>query len=292
MAPHKIATCFYEAGILRNKQLFLILVKLTGTARSLQAGIYNIEKRLNTLQLIHVLSEGKVLLNKITIPEGLTAQAIISKFHNELGIDSLELYKVIFDSSFCVKKNIKAKNLEGYLFPDTYYFATNVSPRQIVETMLKRFNTIIQDSIAYNGNNFNMSLHEVITLASIIEGEVMQDSERQIVSGIYHNRLNIRMYLESCPTIQYIIPDGPRRLLSRDLKIKSPYNTYHNFGLPPGPVNNPGRKSIEAALHPVETNFLFLVAKGDGSHIFSTNLSGHLKAKRKFDNLRRHYHRN
>ena len=136
-----------------------------------------------------------------------------------------------------------------------------------------------------------LSILEVITLASIIEGEAIYDSERSIISAVYHNRLKKGMKLQADPTIQYIIDDGPRRLLKDDLKIKSNYNTYLYKGLPPGPINNPGRESIIAALYPSVNEYLYFVAKGDGYHTFTKNEKDHNEAKRKFQEVRRRVNR-
>ena len=133
----------------------------------------------------------------------------------------------------------------------------------------------------------NLSKHQVLTLASIIEGEAIYDSERAKISAVYHNRLNIGMKLQADPTIQYIIPDSPRRLLNKDLKIRSPYNTYLNWGLPPGPINSPGKSSMLAALYPEKNDFLYFVATGDGYHTFTTNEKDHNKAKKKLQKLRK-----
>ena len=134
-----------------------------------------------------------------------------------------------------------------------------------------------------------MTVSEVITLASIIEGEVVQDVERPTVSSVYHNRLNIDMRLQADPTIQYILTDGPRRLLRKDLFIESPYNTYRHSGLPPGPIGNPGYPSIKAALWPADTEFIYFVATGDGYHTFSRTLEEHNTAKQKLQKLRQEY---
>ena len=133
----------------------------------------------------------------------------------------------------------------------------------------------------------NMTKHQIITLASIIEGEAIFNSERSKISAVYHNRLSIDMKLQADPTIQYIINEKPRRLFNKDLRIKSPYNTYINKGLPPGPINSPGKESLLAALFPEENDFLYFVARGDGYHTFSTNKKYHDKAKRKFQKIRR-----
>jgi len=152
--------------------------------------------------------------------------------------------------------------------------------------LIHEFRRNVTDSLERQISEKGWTLHQIITLASIIEGEAMVDSERAIVSAVYHNRLKSGILLQADPTIQYIIPDGPRRLLNKDLAIDSPYNTYRYIGLPPGPVNNPGIKSILAALNPAAVEYIFFVAKGDGTHIFSKTLNQHLNAKSKFDAYR------
>jgi UPF0755 protein len=132
-----------------------------------------------------------------------------------------------------------------------------------------------------------MNIHQILTLASIIEGEAVFDEERAVISSVYHNRLNRRIKLQADPTIQYILEGPPRRLLYKDLEIDSPYNTYKYYGLPPGPISNPGKKSILAAIYPSATKYIYFVAKGDGKHVFSTNASDHQKAKAQFDQIRR-----
>ena len=139
--------------------------------------------------------------------------------------------------------------------------------------------------------SIKFTLNDIITLGSIIEGEAMIDSEMPIISSVYHNRLRTGMLLQADPTIQYIIPDGPRRLLNKDLEIDSPYNTYRYAGLPPGPISNPSKKAVIAALRPADTKYFYFVANGDGSHTFSPNLRQHLRAKQKFDRLRRELYR-
>ena len=182
---------------------------------------------------------------------------------------------------------IKGESLEGYLFPDTYLFFEGDSPESVIKTMVKQYQSIWTSEFNDRLASMNMSEKEILTLASIIEGEVIYNSERPIISGVYHNRLRMGMKLQADPTIQYIILDGPRRLLNKDLKIRSPYNTYLNNGLPPGPINSPGKESIRAALYPNEHDYLFFVAKGDGKHTFTTNEKDHLKAKKVFQKIRR-----
>jgi UPF0755 protein len=150
-----------------------------------------------------------------------------------------------------------------------------------------RFFQVVGDSIQIRIRVAGMTLHQAVTLASIIEGEVQIGSEAPLVSAVYHNRLAKRMALEADPTIQYIIPDGPRRLHLSDLMIRNPYNTYRFLGLPPGPINNPGLRSIKAAIQPAKVDYLYFVAQGDGSHAFTRDYSSHLAAKQKLDKIRR-----
>ena len=157
--------------------------------------------------------------------------------------------------------------------------------------MTARFHEVFDGSLKFRSTEIQMGIKELITLASIVEGEAVIDSERSTIAALYLNRLRKGMLLQADPTIQYIIPDGPRRLTRMDLQINSMYNTYLHKGLPPGPVNNPGLASIRAVLFPDSIDYLFMVANGDGSHTFSKNISEHLVAKRRFDRIRKYnYH--
>ena len=154
------------------------------------------------------------------------------------------------------------------------------SPEDIITILLNEFWKKFDKTLQDRANQLGFTVHEVVTLASIIEGEAMLSSERTTISSVYHNRLRINMKLQADPTIQYIIPGPPKTLSNRDLRIKSDYNTYQNYGLPPGPINNPGIESIKAALFPEKTDYIFFVAQGDGSHTFTTNEKDHEAAKR------------
>ena len=185
------------------------------------------------------------------------------------------------------KWDIKSDSFEGYLFPDTYLLSEDVDAEGVIDKMVSEYNNNITPSMRKRMIELGLSEREVLTLASIIEGEAIYDSERPRISGVYHNRLKKRMRLQADPTIQYIIEDSPRRLLNKDLKIKSPYNTYLNYGLPPGPINNPGIESIKAALYPEQIDFLFFVARGDGYHTFTKTEKEHNIAKKEFQKIRK-----
>jgi UPF0755 protein len=212
---------------------------------------------------------------------------IAIELENKLGIDPHEFEIACKNKLLLWKWGIDGDSFEGYLFPETYRFSEDESSQEIINRMVEEYKNHFIDEFKDRMNKLNMSEKEVITLASIIEGEAIYNTERPVISGVYHNRLEKGMRLQADPTIQYIVDDGPRRLLNKDLKIKSPYNTYLNYGLPPGPINNPGFESIKAALYPANTEFLYFVAKGDGYHTFSRTQKEHNTAKRKFHKLRR-----
>jgi UPF0755 protein len=242
---------------------------------------------LNNYAVLSKLFKGDVVTQQVTIPEGSRATKIAGILNETLGIDSVRFVSLVHDSSYCRAQDINASTLEGYLYPDTYRFHTNTSPEEAIQRMVSRFREVFHDSLIQQAAQIGMTIHQVITLASIVEGEAALDSERSIIAALYKNRLNRNMLLQADPTIQYIIKDGPRRLLNKDLQIDSPYNTYIYPGLPPGPVNSPGIASIRAVLYPDTVHYLYMVANGDGSHTFSRTIRDHLKAKARFDRVRR-----
>lgn len=175
--------------------------------------------------------------------------------------------------------DIPVASLEGYLFPDTYYFTYGQSEEEIIRQMVSRFVDVVYPAVEGKIGRWGLGLHEIVTLASIVEREVMADSERPLVASVYLNRLKINMPLQADPTVRYVMTEDRSRVLYRDLEIDSPYNTYRNNGLPPGPIASPGLASIMAVLEPAETDYLFFVAKGDGTHQFSRTFSEHVRAR-------------
>jgi UPF0755 protein len=276
-----------EAGIIEDPRIFEIVARVKGVAHQLRAGKYAFPERASYHDVVKILAEGRAEFVRVTIPEGLTIRQIAALLSEKIGLDSARFVQQANDTSFIRKLGLPDPSLEGYLFPETYNFHFTTTEEQALRALVQQFHNHITDSIRARVEESGLSLREVVTLASIIEGEAILDSERTIISAVYHNRLRRGMLLQADPTIQYIIPDRPRRLLKRDLEIDSPYNTYLYPGLPPGPINNPGWKSIEAALYPDTVDFLYFVARGDGSHAFSRTMSQHLKAKGDFDKIRR-----
>tara|TARA_Y100001968_G_scaffold49313_1_gene39683 strand:+ start:58 stop:1113 length:1056 start_codon:yes stop_codon:yes gene_type:complete len=283
----QIGNILKEESIISNKRTFTMAVKSLGHEKNIPAGRYVLHNALNNRAIINQLVYGVPSLKSITVLEGWNIYQIANELEKELKISKKTFLRLCNDQRVIKLFNLEGNSLEGYLFPDTYTFAEEVDPYLVLTRMVNEFINNITKSMEVQAQEMNMSLLEVITLASIIEGEAIYDSERAIISAVYHNRLKRGMKLQADPTIQYIIDDGPRRLLNNDLKIESKYNTYLYRGLPPGPINSPGKESIIAALYPSVNEYLYFVARGDGYHTFSTNEKDHNKAKKKFQEVRR-----
>jgi UPF0755 protein len=282
----RFAARLEEQSVISNDTAFRIAVKLMGASKKLQAGRYRFEGRVCNYSVVRRIRDGITTNRTVTLPEGCTAKRMAGILSRELGADSAAFLERVTDPAFCRALGIPAPTLEGYLYPDTYRFSDEETPESILRKMVSRFNETFSDSLRMRSVLLRMTVHQVMTIASIVEGEARLDSERPVISALYQNRLRRGMALQADPTVQYLLPDGPRHLLNRDLTIVSPYNTYLHPGLPPGPVNNPGRKSILAALYPAPVGYLYMVASGDGSHAFSTNLADHNAAKRRFNKVR------
>jgi UPF0755 protein len=284
----QVTDSLYEKGVIKNKSIFQLLGVLSGKDQKIRSGLYRIPHEFSTWQILSYLTEGNNITIRVTIPEGITSDEIAQILQREIEIDSARFIDLVNDENFSKSLKVENGNLEGYLLPETYYFDWRMPEKDLLRFLVNRTLKIFDsDSIQQRLDHLNLDINEVLTLASIIEGEVLVDSERVIVSSVYHNRLNRGWRLQADPTIQYILPGKPRRLTYRDLNIDSSYNTYKYSGLPPGPINNPGKKSILAALYPAETKYLYFVATGDGGHRFSTNSEDHAYWKRRFDQVRR-----
>lgn len=279
MSLSTVSKLLHQKNIIASQDIFKAKVMLRGLASKIPTGKFLFEGKVSDSALIDLIfNEGPIKL-KLTIPEGLQSDQVFENINSLLKTD-YDFKKYFYSKEIIQDFNIKGKSLEGYLYPDTYYLYHDSSPDEIINILLTEFWKRFDKNLINRTNQLGLSVHQVVTLASIIEGEAMLSSERKTISSVYHNRLKINMKLQADPTIQYIIPGPPKTLSIRDLRIKSDYNTYQNYGLPPGPINNPGIESIIAALYPEDTNFLYFVAQGDGSHAFTTNEKDHEEAKR------------
>lgn len=284
----QITDLLVEKNIVTNKNMFITAARLMGHNNKIPAGIFALKNAKSNYGIIKQLVRGNPEVIRITILEGWTIFQITQTISDSLHISSEILSALCYDKQFISELGIDAISLEGYLYPDTYLFLESENdPKEILRQIVAEFNTNFTDKYIDRAKKIGLSVNEVLTLASIIEGEAIFEVERSIISGVYHNRLKKGMLLQADPTIQYIIKDGPRRLRYSDLKIDSPYNTYLKKGLPPGPIGNPGKASIRAALYPDDNNYLFFVARGDGYHTFTRTIAEHQKAKNEFQRVRR-----
>ena len=283
----EISKQLYEKKIISNEQMFRWAVQVMGKEKEIPVGTFQLVDTQSNYDIIKQLVYGSPELIKVRLLEGWSVKQIAAHLNEVMGFELDEILDISKDYHFLKKHNIKASTIEGYLFPDTYLFFNGDTPTSVLDNVVSEYKKFWRDAFRDRARELNMTEHEVVTLASIIEGEAIYDKERPTISGVYHNRLNRGMRLQADPTIQYIIEDGPRRLLNRDLRIDSPYNTYKHKGLPPGPINSPGAQSLKAALYPEENEYLFFVARGDGYHTFTTNEKDHNNAKKQLQKLRR-----
>lgn len=277
----RTANVLKEAGIIRDVNSFILLARITRQARKLQSGRYRFDEPMAPILVLKTLTKSGTLTEHVTIPEGYTLNEIAHTLAEQESIDTNQFLKVAHDPAFLSAHGIEASSAEGYLFPSTYNIYWKMDPKKALVLMTSEFNKVFNDSLKRRAASLRMTTHQVLTLASIIEAEGKKDSERPTISSVFHNRLKENMPLESCATVEFILPEHKGRLLFADLKVQSPYNTYLHAGLPPGPICSPGRISIRAALYPADTDYLYFVANGDGSHTFSRTGAQHAQAIQK-----------
>jgi len=282
-----ISQRLFDKKVISNQRMFRWAVQLMGKETEIPVGTFKLVDANSNYKIIEQLVYGSPEIKKVRLLEGWSVEQIADQINKVMGLSKDEILSLSNDYRFLKNHDIQASSIEGYLFPDTYHFFDGDTPHIILSNLVDEYKKFWNDERRHRADELGLSEHDVVTLASIIEGEAIYDSERPTISAVYHNRLNIGMRLQADPTIQYIIDDGPRRLLNRDLRIKSPYNTYLHEGLPPGPINSPGEESLLAALYPEENEYLFFVAKGDGYHTFTKNEEEHNRAKKKFQKIRR-----
>lgn len=277
-----IARQLEEKGLIRSAETFTIFARLTGQAGRIKAGEYALSPSMTAIEILATLMSGKSIGYSVTFKEGLniyeTAQVLESN-----GLATIPEFLALCRDKVFIKQLLgeEKPSLEGYLFPETYSFTKLMGTKDIVRTMVQHFFDNVKEVEAQE-NKVSMPRHELLVLASIIEKETGVPEERGLVSSVFHNRLKKGMLLQTDPTVMYGIFDAtgvmPTNIRRVDLITPTRYNTYTNKGLPYGPISNPGKASLQAALNPVDSEFLFFVSRNDGTHIFSKNYSDHHKA--------------
>ena len=283
----QIADTLRSSGFDISHQELKLTSKWYGLDSRLRHGefIYSKKGKTSVRELIEFLTKNGTLTSNITVPEGSRITEIAGILRSKMGIDSASFVEITKDPAILNFYGIEGSSLEGYLYPETYNFNANDTIEVIIDRMVRTLRSKMSE-VKDLMDSSSYSEREIITLASIIQGEVMYYSEAEDISAVYNNRLKKNMLLQADPTVQYIL-GKPKRLLFKDISIDNPYNTYLYKGLPPGPINNPSIRSIKAALKPSKEKYLYMVSKGNGKHYFNHTLKEHLEDKKKLDSLRR-----
>ncbi len=280
-----IAENLRAAGILRRTWPFLAGYRIFHAGEKIRAGEYELSLPLPPRRVLSTLLDGRIYLRPITIPEGLTVREVDDLIRGAAFPTTGSFLAACGDTAPIGSWDAGAKNLEGYLFPDTYRFPKGVPAGTMALTMVDQFRKVFGEAGLKRAAGLRMSVRQVVTLASLIEKETSIPEERPLVSAVFHNRLRMGMKLDCDPTVIYALKLDNLyrgRLLAKDLKFASPYNTYVSPGLPPGPICNPGRGAIEAALHPGAVDYIYFVASEGGRHAFNRSYADHLRAVKKY----------
>ena len=267
-------------GVIDHPRLFGWYAARRGMDRNIHYGTYFIRRGGSWNEVLTTLAQGRGIMHRVRVTEGLPLWEIIPRLARELELEPESLEVAVRDSALLERLGVPDghETAEGYLFPDTYDFPDDVTARQAVELMVRRFEYVWKPEWTARLAEIDMTRHEIVTLASIVEKEVRRGEERPVVAAVYLNRLKIGMPLQADPTIQYALKRRPGRVYYRDLRVDSPYNTYRHTGLPPGPIAAPGAASLEASLYPANVPYKFFVAHPNGHHEFRTTYREHLKA--------------
>jgi UPF0755 protein len=277
-----VAALLEREGLIKNRFVFVLFAKSQSADRKVHAGEYELNPGMTPAEILSKLLNGQVLLHPLTVPEGLTITQIADLASQQGLTDRVELLRLAKDREFIASLGIKAETLEGYLYPDTYKFPRPIKAREVLVAMVEQLRQVVRPDLLARMQELRMTMHEVLTLASVIEKETGSGGERPEISAVFHNRLKKHIPLQSDPTVIYGLPAFDGNLHKKDLSSPSPYNTYRVQGLPPGPIANPGIQAIRATLYPSDSRSLYFVSRNDGTHQFSATLIEHNKAVEKY----------
>lgn len=272
------ANLLAQKGLIMSPFWFRLLGKFQDAERKIKPGEYDLHTAMRPAEILNQLVSGRVIQYSVTIQEGLTARQICRVLGATGIVKEADVARLVADPTFIKSLGIEASTLEGYLFPDTYYFPKRVKAEDVVRAMVSRLRQVYTPELQAQSAALQLTEIQVLTLASIIEKETGQDAERPLISAVFHKRLRKGLPLQSDPTVIYDIPNFNGNLTRAHLTQKTPFNTYVNQGLPPGPIANPGLKAIQAALNPAPVDYLYFVSKNDGTHQFSATVQEHNRA--------------
>jgi peptidoglycan lytic transglycosylase G len=267
-----------EGGVVPDEYTFRAALWWSGEARNLQAGEYRFAEPMSPLAVIQKVGRGDIYTRRITFPEGLTIGEM-AKLYESRGFGSAQSFiDAARDTSAITELDPEAKDLEGYLFPETYALPRGVPASRLVGQMVDRFLSTYTESMRQRAAAQALTTRQVVTLASLVEEETAQPQEHPLVAAVYRNRMRLDMPMQADPTVIYALQKSGRyngNIRREDLQYDSPYNTYRHPGLPPGPIASPGKASLEAALAPADVPYLYFVSRNDGTHVFAQTLAQH-----------------
>lgn len=276
-----VAEALEEAGVVRDADSFSLAARILGAYKKVKAGEYEFSTDMAPVDVLDYLVKGKVRRYLVTVPEGYNIKDVAAALKSA-GLVEPEIFLArATDGRLAASLGVEGPTLEGYLFPDTYEFTKGMSADEIIARMAERFKRVYAE-YEKEAASSGMSMRKIVTLASIIEKETGAHSERDLISGVFHNRLRQGIKLQSDPTVIYGIASFDGNIRKQHLENRSPYNTYVHYGLPPGPIANPGKEALRAALRPAKTEYLYFVSMNDGSHYFSRTLKEHNQAVQAF----------
>ena len=271
----QVARQLAAAGVIDDVLSFRVLARVRGQEADVRAGEYLFSAHQTQDDVLRALvSQGAQVAAWVTIPEGFTNRQVAQRLA-EAGVGAAAQFERAFARDTIVVEGTRTKSMEGFLFPSTYLLALGASPQQVEGAMTAEFFTNLPHDAAARALQLRVSVLQAVTVASLVEREAKAEADRPLIAGVIYNRLHLNVPLEVDATIEYALPEHKRELSYADLKIDSPYNTYLHAGLPPTPIANPGRPSMEAALHPSKTDFLYYVYCGNGRHVFAKTLAEH-----------------
>ncbi len=287
--PASIGKTLADAGVVSSSEAFRLAVWLRGSGRRLQAGEYRFERPMTAAEVVDKLAKGEVHVRAVTFREGLTVREMAAVFESAGFGSAADFIAASRNAALIKDLDPEARDLEGYLFPDTYTLPRSATAVQLIERMVNRFQKAATPELRQGATARGLTLRQLVTLASLVEKETAKPDERPVVSGVYTNRLKIGMGLQCDPTVIYALMLAGRydgNIRKGDLQIDSPYNTYRYAGLPPGPIAAPGEASLHAAANPAAVPYLYFVSRNDGSHVFSTTLDEHNRNVNEFQRRR------
>jgi UPF0755 protein len=273
-----VARALQAHGVVRWALPLVVYARLSGEDRAVRWGEHRFDAPITAVDALRRLAHPAPVLETVTIPEGLTLRQTVARLARA-GLGAEESFRCLLDDvRFLDAEGLPPEGAEGYLFPDTYAFPRTMAPERILHTMIAGHRAAFPTDLEKRAAALGMSEQQAVTLASLIEAETPNPDERRLVSAVFHNRLRAGMRLQSDPTVIYHRDSDDRTITRDDLVRPTPHNTYVITGLPPTPIGNPGRASLEAAVDPADVDALYFVARGDGSHEFTASLAEHNRA--------------